>query len=299
MREKSATTDAHPALNHRCPFCHSDPGQLCRTHRGRGGELDHPHSRRIGLSGPAQQRDPAARVNALCCECGALRTVSDDYYSRRQDPNDSYSDQGRKEGWRRTMSLKCDACGVRTRHAVLNPPGAFRDGDERRQLIALGDSDTSDYPFSEEHIARLRQEYRQLFPRNPYLRHRYWTKEANQAWDDGSKKVIALCGEPITLECDPRQPSKKKEAETPGYLVADQLSDTEYEDPETGMWWIDMACVDCCRVSNNNHRAHQRKRLELFLANFARSPELIPDSHVGGLIETLEKLYDQAEKETP
>ncbi|WP_207548850.1 hypothetical protein, partial [Mycolicibacterium peregrinum] len=148
-----------------------------------------------------------------------------------------------KEGVHQTRGGS--VCGARTRHAVLHPAdGRFQDWDERQQLIAPGGSDDSKYPSSDEYISRLRQEYRQLFPRNPYLRHRYWTKEAKQAWNDGSKKVTALCGEPITLKTDPSRPSKT--VEEPGYLVADQLGDTEYEDLETGMWWVDMACVDCC-----------------------------------------------------
>ncbi|WP_165612977.1 hypothetical protein [Mycolicibacterium peregrinum] len=52
-------------------------------------------------------------------------------------------------------------------------------------------------------------------------------------------------------------------------------------------------------MSNRNHWEHQRKRLEGFLAHFARSLELVPDSDVSGLIKTLEKLYEEAEKEMP
>lgn len=278
---------SHPSLAHRCPFCHSDPGQQCRAHRGRGHELDYPHSRRIALARPAEERRPTKRVNALCCECGNLRTVSSDY-SRWQDPNHSGSTRGKAEGWRKTYSLKCDACGERTRHALLSPADAqYRDWDEQQQRIALGDDDNSKYPMGEENIERLRREYRELFPRNPYLRHRRFTEDAKKAWAEGHKQVTALCGEQITIHVDPNSPSTKK-TEEPGRIVADQLSDTEYEDPETGLWWLDMACVDCCRVSNNLHWAARRERMIDWIRFLYARPERVPDSDIDSLIAAFE-----------
>lgn len=283
-----AMSTQEKALKHRCPFCHSDPGQLCRTERGRGREVDRSHSRRIALTRPIEERLPAAHVNALCCVCGNLRTVSSDF-SRYQGPDNAHSPQGMAEGWRKTESLKCDACGERTRHALLQPAdGRFRDRDEQQQLIALGDPDTHEYPMGEQNIERLRREYREMFPRNPYLRHRRWTEDAKKAWAEGHKRVTALCGEQITIHSDPNRTSAK--TEEPGRLVADQLSDTEYEDPETGLWWYDMACVDCCRVSNRLHWEAQRKRMEQLFALLACRPEFVPDSGVGELLEHLERV---------
>ncbi|MDO0977189.1 zinc finger domain-containing protein [Mycolicibacterium frederiksbergense] len=277
------------ALRHHCHFCQADAGEPCRS-RTSGREV-FPHSRRVALTRPKDERRPAAQTNALCCVCGNLRTVSSDF-SRYQDPNNANSSRGKTEGWRKTESLKCDACGERTRHALLHPADArFKDWDEQQQLIALGDPDTREYPMGEQNIERLRREYREMFPRNPYLRHRRWTEDAKKAWAEGHKQVTALCGEKITVKSDPNRPSTK--VEEPGRLVADQLSDTEYEDPDTGLWWIDMACVDCCRVSNNLHWAAQRKRLEWFLAKFACSPELVPESAVGELLEYLEEAFEQ------
>lgn len=298
-----ARSTQEQALKHRCPFCHSDPGQQCRAHRGRGHELDYPHSRRIALSRPAEDRRRVQQVNALCCVCGNLRTVSSDYH-RYQDPNHAGSPEGKAKGWLKTQTLKCEACATRTRHALLKPSeDRWRDWDERRQLIALGDSDDSKYPWSDEYIAQLRREYRELFPRNPNLRHRFYIAEAQKVWDEGRRDVIALCGEPVTIETDPRTwdggKADDNRVRNGGYLVADQLSDTEYEDPETGLWWIDMSCVDCCRVSNNNHRAAQRKRLEWFLAKFACNPELVPDSDAGELLEHLETMYEQSKQGAP
>jgi hypothetical protein len=213
-------------------------------------------------------------------------------YHRWQDPEHDESPRGKAAGWVRTQSLKCAACGQRTRHAVLRPADVARDVVEQIQLIALGDDDHGKYPWSNEYIARIRREYRALHPRNPYLRHRYWTREATQAWNSGHKQVTALCGEQITLKSDPGQPSEKYEK--PGFLVAEQFSDTEYEDPETGLSWIDMDCVDCCRVSNNRHWAAQRQRMERLLAHLAYRPELVQDSDLVALVTCLEQIVEQA-----
>lgn len=283
----STRNEPHRALAHRCPFCQADPGQPCRKHRGRSDIETRPHSRRIALTRSVEERQLAKRVSALCCVCGNRRTVSDDY-SRYQDPNHAGSARGKAEGWLKTQTLKCEACGDRTRHALLNPSDArWRDWDEDRQRIALGDDDTSKYPMGEENIERLRREYRELFPRNPYLRHRRFTEDAKKAWAEGHKQVTALCGEQITIHVDPNLPSTKK-AEDPGRIVADQLSDTEYEDPETGLWWLDMACVDCCRVSNNLHWAARRERMIDWIRFLYARPERVPDSDIDSLIAAFE-----------
>lgn len=284
------------ALKHRCPFCHSDPGQACRANRGRGRELDHSHSRRIALTKPAETRTPAQPRKALCCQCGHQRTVSANHFTSMKDPNAPYGDQGKSLGWRSTRTLKCEACGERTRHAVLRGDDEKHpDWDEFHQRIALGAPDTRRYPLDDESIKRLRREYRQLYPRNPFLHHRYWINEAKTAWDEGHKTVTAVCGEQVTIDFDPHQPKnwsqKKRE---PGGIVADQLSDTEYEDPDTGLWWVDMDCVDCCRVANRLYWDKQRERLKWFLAHFALKTDAIPDLDVGVLVEHLDKLYNDA-----
>lgn len=288
------TTEPHPALAHPCPFCGADAGQECTTRTGKG--LNQwCHSRRIELTladEERQQRVPK-QVNALCCECGQVRTVSD-HHRKRDDPNAGWGSLGASKGWQHTQSLKCEVCGGQTRHAVLRPADcSYRDSDEHWQGIALGDPDTSRYGHLTD-LERVRREYREKspFPRNPNLRHRYYVAAATKAWDEGHGKVIALCGEPDTIETDPRtwgEPSKKNRAKYNGYVVAEQLSDIEYSDLETGLEWLDMDCVDCCRVSNRIRRENQRTRLHYLLARLATSPELIPDDAVDGLVAMLEQ----------
>jgi hypothetical protein len=68
----------------------------------------------------------------------------------------------------------------------------------------------------------------------------------------------------MTIETDPRRETKKRRD---GYIVAEQRGDTEYDDIETGLSWIDMDCVDCCRVSNTTRRAVARLKTDVKSVN--------------------------------
>lgn len=284
------TTEPHPALAHRCPFCHADPGQPCRKHRGRSNiEADRTHSRRVALTRPAVERQPAAVVPALCCVCGEQRTVSEDYH-RVQDPNYSYGATARREGWRKTQTLKCDACGDRTRHAILDAADSLsRDYGEQRQRYILG-GDWPDKKYAPDR-ERLRAEYFAQFPRNPYLQHRYWVSEARTAWQDGTKVVTAVCGASITLSCDP---DDYRTDQTELVAPSEVRDDQEYEDSTTGLWWVEMDCVDCIRVANASRLKNLRN---LLLADLLQVANVVPDLdavQVGELREHLGRLMDRA-----
>ncbi|MCX2712040.1 hypothetical protein [Mycolicibacterium sp. J2] len=282
------------ALKYRCPFCHADPGQLCRTHRGRGRELDYSHSRRIALSRPVPtvREQAPGRTNALCCVCGNLRTVSTDY-RRVQDPNYSYNGHNHREGWRMTQSLKCDACGESTRHAILiNEDGRYgrhRDYDEIRQRYVLG-GDWPDERFAPDRD-RMRAEYFAMFPRNPNLQHGYWLDDADKCRAAGEKTMKGLCGADTDVPAtdDSALDSPPGELHKPAPIDWD----TEFEDPETGLWWVEMQCVDCMRVANEWKRQRRRERLQMLLAFFAVDQVRIPDDGVGTLVDHLEKLFER------
>lgn len=293
-----AVTDEHPCLSYRCPFCGADPGTPCRSHRGRGPELKYPHCRRISIVHPAQGEVEKPPVQALCCDCGQLRTVSANFQFPYQDPNRPvvgyvFDDP---RGWRETGTLKCETCGQRTRHALLKDPTRI-DHDEKYQQYVLGSEWDGKYPPD---LERLRQAYYRQFPRNPNLKHRFYIDAATQAWDRGVRTVTALCGAPDTIQTDPRTWGKSKKEKRQkdmygGYVVAEQLSDIEYTDVDTGLEWIDIDCVDCCRVSNHLIAKRRRERLEWFLLRFATRPELVPDANVDNLMQTLEKWWGAVE----
>lgn len=249
-------TEPHPALNYRCRFCHADPAEPCRA-RNRCREQAWPHFRRIALTQPGRR----ARLHLVRRRWG--------------------------KGCLDTRALKCDACSVRTRHALSSPENArWRDAAAERQRVALGGKLEH---WSEGGIEHLRREYRQMYRHNSILKRRYWVKEAKAAWDDGRKQVSALCEEPMAIDFDPYRPSEKEGWQVSGRLVAEQFSDTEYEDPG-GLCWIDMDCVDCCRGSDANHWTGQRKRPDYLLAWFARHPEEIAAYKISGLSSLMERL---------
>lgn len=76
--------------------------------------------------------------------------------------------------------------------------------------IGRGETPTDGYgsEWSTEERRRIQRQYRQGFPRNPYLHHRYWVAEARAAWAADQKEVIGLCGEPMELDYDPDGPQE-------------------------------------------------------------------------------------------
>lgn len=281
------TTEPHPCLAQPCPFCGVDAHTPCVT-RNSGREQRYPHSRRIALTRPVEERMPA-RADALCCVCGTKRTVNADY-RRLQDPNYSpgYIGDGHPQGWRATQTLRCIECGHSTRHAMLNPGDSrWRYGDERLQRVALGESPT-DIEYSADFVQRLRKEYRELFPHNPKLYHWFSTSAAEAAQERGDTHMPALCGDTATVP-----PSWSKSTPKSGPVAPERVDwDTEFEDPETGEWWVDMDCVNCLRVTNQRRAAQRRRQLERLLAWFAARPENIPDVEVDEVVAVLEQFLE-------
>ncbi len=242
-------TEPHPALSHRCPFCRAEPGQPCRTVRGNGRKLDSPHSRRRALVNPLPAKPP---INALCCNCGNLRTVSANYYFGPNDENRGGALFTDPRGWRNTGTLKCSQCRTRTRHA-LEAGNHFA---EQYQRYALGGSWPHKYAPD---LDRLRAEYFEQFPRNPNLNHWYVIDEAQASWDAGERTVAALCGEPMSLHRRPGTSSRR--VPMTELVEPDEMRDMEYEDAETGLSWVDMECVNCLRVTNTRRLALKRTEL--------------------------------------
>lgn len=273
-----STTEPHPALNHRCPFCGAEPRRPCRTHRGRGGELDWPHSRRLAIVNDWMRQGERTAEQALCCECGHARTFKQarNYVAERSD----------LQTWHRmTGDLKCDACGCTTRHALLRS-GEHRDAAEDYQRMALGGQPTDRL----EDVDRARREYRRGLPRNPRLHHWYWVREAQAAWDGGERTVAALCGDTMTLHRDPRTTRGGKNVPMTHLVEPGEVRDMDYEDPETGMWWVDMDCVNCLRIANESRRKWRREHLQYLLGWFSLHPNKLSDEDGGDLLDQLERL---------
>lgn len=243
----TTTEPTHAALAYACPFCGAAPHQPCRTHRGRGRVADWPHSRRVALTHEPVQV-PAHQ--ALCCVCGNLRTC--------KEPKNKRGWFGSNPDWHRKLGdLKCSECGRVTTHALLERGDAsYRDCDEIMQRVALGSDVPKGWHWDEE---RLRRQYREGdLPRNPELSHWFNRGEADAARDRGDTHMAALCGDIAPVPRSLRDGLSSTEQVAPERIDWD----TEFEDPETGEWWVDMECVNCMYVTNERRRARARQRAE-------------------------------------
>lgn len=279
MREKSATV--HPALQYRCPFCHADPGEECRTRTG-GRVNAWSHSRRIALTRPTEERLPRPDVKALCCDCGQLRTVSANYhFGNDQNRSDGYFYDSR--GWSHTGTLKCVECGRPTRHALLRgEDDKYRDHDEDLQRYVLGGEWSGKYPPDRD---RLRDRYQKQLPRNPKLTHRFWIEDANKRREEGQTHMPAVCGAVAEI---PRSWSKQQRPVSE-LIEPDRIDwDTEFEDASTGMWWVDMDCVDCLRVANERRQVRSRERAKYLIDWYSTRIDRLNHAEVEALIAFLE-----------
>lgn len=216
---------------------------------------------------------------ALCCECGVQRTFKRMRNRVISEPT----------GWARDVGqLKCRQCGRVTRHA-----GVFDyDGDERQQEIALGFAGD----FSESEAKRLQDQYRQGLPRNPFLRHLWYVSDQEEAIEYKTRLRVH-CGDLIepppisdSIPCD-AEPRKPK-------FIRERDLDTEYEDPETGLFWRQVDCVNCLRVSNALRLERRRKHLKVLMTTALG--ELLDatetkcyDQHIDSLIEALERVHQR------
>lgn len=246
------TDHDHPAFTHRCPFCGADPGTPCVT-RTCGKELDRPHSRRIAHTKPPVPARPPRQ--ALCCVCGQLRTFSSNYWFSFKDENRGGGFGEDPRGWLWTGTLKCAECGCRTRHALIRDP-AHTDYTEAYQRYVLGGPWLGKYAPDQEQMRKL---YFAQFPRNPNLNHWYSTAEAATARASGQSRMRAKCGD--MMEVPPEHSEGKGRESEPGLIKPKKMRDQEYEDAETGLWWVDMDCVNCLSVVNAGRTQRAREDL--------------------------------------
>lgn len=288
------TTEPHPALGHRCPFCHADPGQACRTHRGRGHELGHPHSRQIMLSRPDLQAVVAAAkvpAPALCCECGNLRTVSTDYHFGIDDENRGNGLFMDPRGWIETGTLKCSHCGTRTRHALLNKEGKRDYAEDYQRYVLGGDWDSRWAPDREQ----LRERYFAQFPRNPFVQHKWWKSAEDQARKDGKQWFPSMCGELVELPDSPRGGATISEGLAPTQITDPDRAEHENLDVETGLWWTaDGWCVNCLRVRHDWLLKENRTQLLTQLIEVSAAVATMSAEDVTALREHLDRIMADA-----
>ncbi|PJK19734.1 hypothetical protein CSX11_24190 [Mycobacterium goodii] len=158
--------------------------------------------------------------------------------------------------------------------------------DEKYQSYILGGEWDDEWAPDRD---RLRAEYFAKFPRNPELHHFFNTAEARQAQERGDTTMTALCGDTISVP-------QSWNPSTIDPVKPDEIDwDTEFEDDETGEWWVAMDCVNCLKVTNERRRVWRHQRLEELLAWFASHPELIPEDDAVELLHFLQDLHEQVD----
>jgi hypothetical protein len=264
------TTTEPDSLAFDCPFCGAAKGDPCRTHRGRGRELNWPHSRRISLVHHTQEIPP---VRALCCECGNSRTC--------KEPRNKRGYWGHPDWHREIGDLKCSACDRVTAHALLKDEDyGHRDYEEQMQQVALGAEIPKGWNWDAD---RLRRTYREgHLPRNPYLHHRWWTADRTKARAAGESQVTSLCGEVVVLPESDSEIPPSDDLAAPG-----EVRDMDYEDTDSRLWWVDMDCVDCLRVSNVKKLARIRNELMRELLHLAARTDDLDASEVTQIPERI------------
>lgn len=199
----------------------------------------------------------SALRQALCCVCGTLRTCSRPRNYRREN----YWLQGAVDNdWHReTGDLKCVECGRVTTHAIiLSAADGFRDHAELLRKLATG---WHSKKCTEADLARIQEHWRRGTPQNPYKRHLWWVSDLEKARAAGQSHFRAICMAEIPV---PQMQSKKGST---GYksdemVAPKRFHDVDREDPDTGLWWFDVDCVDCLYRSNEIALGKQRKALK-------------------------------------
>lgn len=202
-------------------------------------------------------------MQALCCTCGALRTCRRPRNYRRENfwlnvPVD-------RDWHRETGDLKCGNCREVTRHAILLPESTWRDHAEDIHKMAIGWEFKNIAP---EVHRRVRERWREGFPRNPYLGHQWWVSDETKAREAGETHVLTMCKMYVPL---PKRVCKPGNGVDRDVFVAPEQygSEAEYEDPDTGLSWAWMSCPDCLRRSNAIALDEQRQALKEKLLDVA------------------------------
>ena len=227
---------------------------------------------------------------AICCICGTVRTCKrarnhrEENYWMRRPVNLDWS--------RETGDLKCQECGKVTTHALLHPEGDWAaDHAEMLQHVALGGSHPRFAgPLWDEDRNRVRDRYRQSnFPRNPYVSHKWWKSDENEAREAGQQWFLAMCGEPVAVPERKVDGTSIDDYQAPTQLTDPDRAEHENLDVDTGLTWTqDGVCVNCLRVRNDWLFAKRRKLMAEWFEYLHKHPEKVPDDHVEKLIETFE-----------
>ena len=225
-----------------------------------------------------------AQMQALCCECGALRTCN----RPRNHRTDNYwlCDPVDRDWHRETGDLKCAECGTITRHALLLPDGHWaRDHAERLRKAGTG------WYFKELNDAdrkRIQERWHEGLPSNPRTSHQWFRSAEDEARAAGRTHLRAVCKALIPV------PKRTWEQRYPsGGLKSDMLVKPVVRDPEPDAdGWEFVHCVDCLYRSNQIALDEQRKELKDKLLEYAGKLTSLDAATVISLVEQFRAAED-------
>lgn len=191
-------------------------------------------------------------LNALCCVCGNLRTCR---RPRNYQRENRWLNGPVDPSWHReTGDLKCDVCGNITVHAIIT-------GDNHAEEIRKAATGWHYKELDADGRHRVQERWRQGRLENPFLRHQWWTSDERAAREAGKTRFQAICMAEIPVPA--RTPEDRDRSYAHNELAApSEFHDVDREDPETGLWWFDVDCVDCLYRSNAIALEYQRKELQ-------------------------------------
>lgn len=221
------------------------------------------------------------RLQALCCECGELRTCTrprnhrEDNYFLRAPVNADWH--------RETGDLKCANCGRVTRHAIILPDGHWaRNHAELLHELATGWINSR---ATDADCERIQDRWHRASRANPRLRHLWWTQSERKAREAGRSHMSAICGAQIPVPDRAPKPKKPKKKGDPGYN-RDQLWAPEFIDSEEDeRGWREVSCVDCLALSNQIAINEQREELQKKLLEYAGKLKSLDAVTVISLVE--------------
>ncbi|ANE82241.1 hypothetical protein A7U43_25965 [Mycobacterium adipatum] len=232
----------------------------------------------------------SARMKALCCVCGSLRTCS----RPRNHRAENYWMAGPidRDWHRETGDLKCADCGRVTTHALIHPEqDTLRDHAEQMQLIGLRWTNPR---LSEAKQAEIRRQYHEAFPQNPYMHHRYWKNDERTAREAGRDMFPAMCGVMMPVPKQYRENGRDvTEFDAPEQLTDEEMLNHEAFDPETGMWWDVGDCVNCLHYRNAKLLRERREELAKVLLKASVYTDKLDADLVSALLEKLRGMADK------
>lgn len=238
---------------------------------------------------------------ALCCTCGAVRTFK---RARNHQEENYWLHRPVNRDWARELGdLKCEPCGKVTTHALLHRDGDWAvDHAEMLQRVALGDRQAhprfqEESTWADKELAHITEQYRQSnYPRNPFVSHKWWKSDENDARKAGKKWFPAMCGEPVAVPENQRGGHDITELQAPTQLTDPDRTEHENLDVDSGLWWTqDGTCVNCLRVRNNWLLDKRRKDVACLLRKLAADINSLDASLVHRLADLAETITGAGE----